>query len=183
MKPILKSFAILCFICSTLAYSQGIPEEIDRSAVDNTIISSTMQSRNHKTLYAAVRAADLLETLDGTGPYTVFAPSDLAFKKLSAGMIKSLLQPENKKELQAMVTSHIVAGNISAAKILMAMCQGSGKAIFTTIKGEELTATMDGIDIILTDINGNRARITTADANQRNGVIHVIDCVFIPRRI
>ncbi len=183
MKLILKSLAILFLLCVTFAYTQGIPEEIDRTAIDNTIISSTMQSRNHKTLYAAVRAADLLETLDGTGPYTVFAPSDLAFNKLSAGMINSLLRPENKEELQAMVTSHIVAGNISAAKILKAMCQGSGKAIFTTIKGEEITATMDGIDIVLTDSNGNRARITTADANQRNGVIHVIDCVFMPRRI
>ncbi len=183
MKLLSNLVALLCVFFGTCIYSQAIPDEIDRNAMANSIINSTRESANHKTLYAAVTAADLVETLDGAGPYTVFAPSDIAFKKLSVGRITYLLRPENKKELLAMVTSHIVAGNISAAQILKAMCQGSGKATFTTIKGEELTATMDGIDIVLTDTNGNKARITTADANQRNGVIHVIDSVFMPWRI
>lgn len=173
---------VLLFLCSIFVYSQDSAGEIDRSVVDNTIIESTEGSRNHKTLLAAVRAADLEDTLDSDGPFTVFAPSDVAFKKLSSERIAALLRPENKKELQAVITYHIVAGNLTASKILRAMCRGAGKATFTTIQGEEITATMDGIDIVLTDCYGNTARITTADANQCNGVIHVIDSVIMPKQ-
>lgn len=176
--------ALLLFLFgSSQLFAQHQPEEIDRNTTGNSISRSTQVSRNHRTLYAAVRATDLLETLDREGPFTVFAPSDLAFEKLSIERVTTLMRPENKKELLAVVTGHIVAGNFSAARILKAMCQGAGKARFTTIKGEDLTATMDGIDIVLTDSNGNKARITTADAIQRNGVIHVIDSVFMPWRI
>jgi uncharacterized surface protein with fasciclin (FAS1) repeats len=184
MKRIAIPYLLLFLVLlNAQAVSQEIPAEIDRSTTSNSISRSTQASKNHRTLYAAVQATNLEETLDSEGPFTVFAPSDIAFKKLSMERLTTLMRPENKKELLSIVTGHIVAGKFTAARILKAMCQGAGKAIFTTIKGEELIATMEGIDIVLTDSNGNRARITTADANQRNGVIHVIDRVFIPRRI
>lgn len=182
MKYLIIPQVILLFVFSNISHSQNTTVEIDRSVVDNTIIESTQDSQNHKTLLAAVRAADLVETLDSDGPFTVFAPSDVAFEKFSSERVAELLRPENKKELHSMVAYHIVAGNLSASKILKAMCRGAGKATFTTIQGDEITATMDGIDIVLTDCYGNTARITTADANQCNGVIHVIDSVIMPRQ-
>ncbi len=149
----------------------------------NNIIQGAEASQNHKTLLAAVRAADLEETLESDGPFTVFAPSDWAFSKLSSEKVNELLLPENKNELKALLTYHIVAGNLTASKILKAMCRGAGTAVFTTVQGEELIATMDGIDIVLTDCAGNTARIMVADSNQRNGVIHEIDSVILPRQL
>lgn len=150
---------------------------------DQSILKNTESAQNYKTLLAAMRAADLEEVLGYDGPFTVFAPSDRAFEKLSPEKIAELLLPENKKELQALMTYHIVAGNFSASKILKAMCRGAGKASFTTVQGDEVTATMNGVDIILTDNMGNSARITTADSNQCNGVIHEIDSVIRPGKI
>ncbi len=150
---------------------------------EKSIISNTENSENHQTLLAAVKAADLEEVLKSKGPFTVFAPSDNAFDKLSEARLAKLLRPENKKELHSLLTYHIVAGNLSASTILKAMCRGNGMATFTTVQGDELTATMSGIDIVLTDSNGNTARITTADSNQRNGVIHEIDSVILPAKL
>lgn len=148
-----------------------------------SIISNTESSENHKTLLAAMRAAELDEILGFDGPFTVFAPSDLAFEKLPSSTIAELLDPSNKKEVQALMTYHIIAGNFSASKILKAMCRGGGKASFTTVNGDQLTATMQGVDIVLTDNFGNRAKIITADANQCNGVIHEIDTVIRPAKL
>ena len=150
---------------------------------DNSIIENAEDSGNHKTLLAAVKAADLEYLLDDEGPFTVFAPSDIAFEKLDDATKDSLLKPENKKELHSVITYHIVAGNLSASKILKAMCRGNGKATFTTVQGDLLTATMKGLDIVLSDTNGNTATITTADANQCNGIIHVIDSVIMPQQM
>jgi len=183
MKYLRAPIYFLAFICVYNSSAQAAKAELDRSVVDNTIIESTEGSENHKTLLAAVRAADLEETLESDGPFTVFAPSDIAFKKLSSEKIAELLLPENKKELKSVLSYHIVAGKLTASKILKAMCRGAGAASFTTIQGDEIRATMDGIDIVLTDCYGNSARITTADANQCNGVIHVIDSVIMPKQI
>lgn len=161
---------------STIASISGMDPE-------KSILKNTEGSKNHKTLLAAMRAADLEEILGYAGPFTVFAPSDSAFEKLSTEKITDLLLPENKKELHALMTYHIVAGNFSASKILKAMCRGAGKAKFTTVQGDEITATMLGVDIVLTDNFGNTARITTADSNQCNGVIHEIDSVIRPGKI
>ncbi|MBT8184987.1 MAG: fasciclin domain-containing protein [Eudoraea sp.] len=182
MKVFRASIIVIAVFFVYGSSAQITKAELDRSVEDNTIIESTEGSENHKTLLAAVKAADLEETLDSDGPFTVFAPSDVAFKKLSKEKITALLQPENKKELKSVLSYHIVAGNLTASKILKAMCRGSGTARFTTIQGDEITASMDGIDIVLTDCYGNSARITTADANQCNGVIHVIDSVIMPNR-
>ncbi len=143
-----------------------------------TILSSTEASANHKTLLQILKATDLDDALSKEGPFTVFAPSDLAFEKLSKTTLAELLEPKNKKELQSFIGYHIIAGNFSASKILLEMCRGAGKAFFTTIQGDILTATMTGVDIILTDSLGNSAKITSADFKQSNGVIHEIDTVF-----
>ncbi|WP_411030953.1 fasciclin domain-containing protein [Spongiimicrobium sp. 3-5] len=150
---------------------------------DKSIIRSTEDSKNHKTLLAAVKGADLERILDEDGPFTVFAPSDTAFEKLSPERVASLLDPENKKELHSLVTYHIVAGNLTASNILKAMCRGKGKASFTTVQGNKIWATMRGIDIILSDDLGNTAKIITADSSQCNGVIHEIDSVILPKKI
>lgn len=147
---------------------------------DKSILKNTEDSKNHRTLLAVMRGANLDEVLGFDGPFTVFAPSDSAFDRLPRNQVADLLKPENQQKLLKMMTYHIVAGNLSASKILRAMCQGRGKATFTTVQGNEIIATMKGVDIILNDSMGNSAKITTADANQCNGVIHEIDRVILP---
>lgn len=148
-----------------------------------SIIERASASENLKTLLAAVRAADLAEILDNDGPFTVFAPSDMAFKKFSKEKIAYLLLPENKKELFSLLSYHIVAGNFTASRILRALIQGNGKTTFTSVQGTEITASISGIDIVLTDHFGNSAKITAADLSQCNGVIHEIDSVILPNKI
>lgn len=148
-----------------------------------SISTNTGISEKHSTLMAAIKVADLEEVLNFDGPFTVFAPSNVAFDNLSEFNVSSFLKPDNKKEVFSLLAHHIVAGNISASKILRAMCQGNGTASFTTVLGDELIATMEGTDIVLTDEFGNTAKITNADANQCNGVIHEIDSVFVPKKI
>jgi len=178
------SLFLLLFSFSTLAqstYSNAyLQTKMDPNA---SIISNTESSENHKMLLAAMRAAELDEILSFDGPFTVFAPSDLAFEKLPRDTVAELLNPTNKKEVQALMTYHIIAGNFSASKILKAMCRGEGTATFTTVQGDVLTATMQGVDIILMDNFGNSAKITTADSNQCNGVIHEIDTVIRPSKL
>jgi uncharacterized surface protein with fasciclin (FAS1) repeats len=150
---------------------------------EKSIFENTQESGNYQTLLAVVKATHLDKILGHDGPFTVFAPSDKAFGKLPSGTISSLLRPENQKELYNILTYHIVAGNLTASKILRAMCRGKGKATFTTVQGNKITATMSGLDIVLTDNLGNSAKITTADVDQCNGVIHGIDTVILPQKI
>jgi len=183
-KACLLPITLLFFTLNTIAQNStsisAISSEMDP---DKSILKNTETSKNHKTLLAVLKATDLEDVLSYDGPFTVFAPSDLAFEKLSKKTIAELLHPNNKKELQALMRYHIVAGNFSASKILMAMCRGEGKASFTTVQGDELVASMQGVDIILTDNFGNTAKITTADSNQCNGVIHEIDSVIRPNKL
>lgn len=151
-----------------------------KALTQNSILRTTEETQSHSFLLKALRASDLDCVLDYDGQFTVFAPSNSAFGKLSEVTNKFLLNPENKDKLKAIMSYHIIAGNLSASKILRAMCRGEGKASFTTILGEKITATMNGIDIVLTDNHGNKAKITSADSRQRNGVIHEIDSVFFP---
>ena len=166
-----------------MVYSQPILQYCDILKKENSIIESAADSGNHYTLLEAVKAANLDKILNEDGPFTVFAPSDMAFRKLSKVNLKELLLPENKKELFSLLTYHIVAGNITASKILKALCNGNGKASFTTVQGDKIFASMDGLDIVLTDKAGNRAKITSADANQCNGIIHEIDSVILPNAL
>ncbi|TMM56948.1 fasciclin domain-containing protein [Maribacter algarum] len=178
------SLILLLFSFSTLAQNTYQKDYLETEMDPNaSIISNTESSQNHKMLLAAMRAAELEEILSFDGPFTVFAPSDLAFEKLPRDTVAELLDPTNKKEVQALMTYHIIAGNFSASKILRAMCRGEGKATFTTVHGDLITATMQGVDIVLTDNFGNRAKITTADSNQCNGVIHEIDTVIRPSKL
>ncbi|WP_209400044.1 fasciclin domain-containing protein [Pseudozobellia sp. WGM2] len=171
-------FILILFFSSEVSAQKKSTIEARKS-----IVRSTAISENHKTLLAVMKATDLEELLDRSGPFTVFAPSDLAFENITGKSVDDLLSPENKKELKALLTYHIVAGKLSASKILKAMCRGGGTATFMTVHGDDITATMKGLDIILTDGQGNQATIVVADSNQRNGVIHEIDQVIQPREV
>jgi uncharacterized surface protein with fasciclin (FAS1) repeats len=145
------------------------------------IVENAVNSKDHTTLVAAVQAAGLVETLQSAGPFTVFAPVNKAFEDLPAGTVETLLMPENKATLQAVLTYHVVAGKISAADIVTAISKGNGTATFTTVAGGKLTAKLNDGGVQLTDENGRTALVTIADVNQSNGVIHVIDTVILPK--
>jgi len=146
-----------------------------------TIVENAVNSKDHTTLVAAVKAADLVETLQGDGPFTVFAPTNMAFEKLPMGTVESLLKPENKKTLQTILTYHVLAGKHNAADIMKDIKKGNGKATYKTVSGGTLTAMMKGKKVMLMDENGGMATVTIADVNQSNGVIHVIDGVVLPK--
>jgi uncharacterized surface protein with fasciclin (FAS1) repeats len=145
-----------------------------------TIVENAVNSRDHTTLVAAVKAAGLVDTLSGPGPFTVFAPTNEAFAKLPAGTVDSLVQPENKDALTRILTYHVVAGRMTAGDISAAIHSGHGRATLTTVEGEPLTATMAGGQIILTDAKGGMSAVTIANVIQSNGVIHVVDSVLMP---
>ena len=145
------------------------------------IVENAVNSKDHTTLVAAVKAADLVETLSGKGPFTVFAPTNAAFDKLPKGTVETLLKPENKEMLQTILKYHVAAGKWSAKDIIDAIKKGNGKYSFKTVSGGTLTAWMKGKDVYITDENGNSAKVTIADVNQKNGVIHVIDAVVTPK--
>ena len=182
MKTQVLPLTLLCCIVNASIYSQSTKPN-EQIYFENSIIHSTASSEDHEVLYEVAKATDLNWILDNEGPFTMFAPVDKAFEKLTKLGFQRLLKPENKKELAEVLSHHIVAGEFSASKILQALCRGEGSTTFTTILGEELTATMDGTDIVLADSLGNKARILKADFNQCNGVVHVIDTVFLPTKL
>ena len=146
------------------------------------IVTNASAAPNLSTRVAAVKAADLVATLQGAGPFTVFAPTDDAFAKLPAGAVDGLLKPEMKADLAAVLTYHVVAGNVDAAALTQQIEAGGGKAVLTTVQGAALTATPDGNGgITLTDAKGATAKVTTADVRQSNGIVHVIDSVLMPK--
>nr|WP_246220344.1 fasciclin domain-containing protein [Parvibaculum indicum] len=144
------------------------------------IIENAVNSKDHTTLVAAVKAAGLVETLKGPGPFTVFAPTNEAFDKLPDGTVSTLLKPENKDQLTKVLTYHVVPGDITASELMQLIEQGGGTATLPTVAGEKLTAKKaeGGIEII--DAKGDKAMVTIADVHQKNGVIHVIDTVLLP---
>ncbi len=145
------------------------------------IIDNAVNSKDHTTLVAAVKAAGLVDTLKGPGPFTVFAPTNAAFAKLPAGTVDTLLKPENKDTLTKVLTYHVVPGKLLAANIAADAKANGGKATYTTVQGETLTASKDAKGgWWLTDAKGGKAKITTADVVQSNGVIHVVDTVLMP---
>ena len=146
------------------------------------IIDNAVNSKDHTTLVAAVKAAGLVETLKGTGPFTVFAPTNAAFAKLPAGTVDNLLKPENKATLSGILTYHVVAGDMSARDLVAAIKQGHGKAELTTVNGGKLVAMRKGGKVMLKDEKGNVATVTIADVKQSNGVIHVINKVLMPAK-
>lgn len=145
-----------------------------------TIVENAVNSPDHTTLVAAVKAAGLVDTLSGPGPFTVFAPTNEAFAKLPAGTVDELVKPENKATLTKILTYHVVPGTMTSAQIVAAIKAGGGKATLTTVQGEPLTATMKMGKVMLTDAKGGMSMVTIKDVMQSNGVIHVVDTVLMP---
>ena len=144
------------------------------------IIENAVNSKDHTTLVAAVKAAGLVETLSGPGPFTVFAPTNAAFARLPAGTVDTLLKPENKGTLTAVLTYHVVAGRVTSGQLIKLINAGHGKAVVTTVNGEKLTAKKMGKNLVLVDAKGGVATVTIANVMQSNGVIHVINRVLLP---
>jgi uncharacterized surface protein with fasciclin (FAS1) repeats len=146
------------------------------------IVDNAVNSADHTTLVAAVKAAGLVQTLKGRGPFTVFAPTNAAFDKLPAGTVETLLKSENKAMLTQVLTYHVVAGRFDAKKIMQLIKRGGGQAALKTVSGGTLIARMNGMNgISLTDEKGGMSNITIANVFQSNGVIHVVDTVLLPR--
>ena len=145
------------------------------------VVDIAIGSADHTTLVAAVKAADLVTTLKGKGPFTVFAPTNAAFAKLPAGTIETLLKPENKAQLAKILTYHVVSGNLDATAVIAAIKAGNGNAVVTTVSGGKLTASLDGGKVKLTNESGNSAFVTVADLKGSNGVVHVIDGVILSK--
>ena len=144
------------------------------------IIENAVNSKDHTTLVAAVKAAGLVDTLSGPGPFTVFAPTNAAFGKLPAGTVDTLVMPANKDTLTKILTYHVVSGAMDSKAIAAAIKAGGGKATLTTVQGEPLTAMMKGGKLVLTDAKGGMSTVTIANVYQSNGVIHVVDTVLMP---
>lgn len=144
------------------------------------IVENAVNSADHTTLVAAVKAAGLVDTLQGTGPFTVFAPVNAAFAKLPSGTVDTLLKPENKETLVKILTYHVVAGRMSDSDIRKQIKAGHGKAMLKTVSGGTLWAMMDGKMIVLKDEKGGMSKITQTNVFQSNGVIHVVDTVVLP---
>jgi len=145
------------------------------------IIDNAVNSKDHTTLVAAVKAAGLVETLKGAGPFTVFAPTNEAFDKLPKGTVASLVKPENKAALTKILTYHVVAGKMDSKAIAAAIKKGKGKAELTTVEGGKLWAWMEGKKLVLKDEKGGLSTVTIADVYQKNGVIHVVNTVLMPK--
>jgi len=144
------------------------------------IVENAVNSKDHTTLVAAVKAGGLVDTLESKGPFTVFAPTNEAFAALPAGTVDTLLKPENKATLDKILTYHVVPGKVDSAALVKMIKAGNGKATLKTVEGEPLIATLSGQNVIITDAKGDAAMVTIADVYQSNGVIHVVNKVLLP---
>lgn len=184
----MKKFLAACFATALAGLTLSMRGEMKNPDVGGaamypakTIVENAMNSPIHKTLVAAVKAAGLVDTLNSGGPFTVFAPTDDAFTKLPAGTVENLVKPENKDMLVKILTYHVVPGKITAKELTAWIKKNGGKYSLKTVQGETLTAWMNNGKVMLTDARGGMATVTTADVFQKNGVIHVIDTVVMPR--
>ncbi len=180
----MKKFAYLCLmtlISSAAIFAAKNPMVGGHEMFPTkNIVQNALNSDDHTTLVAAVKAAGLVDTLQGPGPFTVFAPTNEAFTKLPAGTVDNLLMTENKATLTKILTYHVVAGRMDSKEIAKAIKAGNGKAELTTVSGGKLWASMQGKDLIITDEKGGTARVTISNVFQSNGVIHVVDTVLLP---
>ena len=188
MKKFRKSFILsLCIFVAGVSVAQT--GNLDKTVMvggaamfpSKNIIENAVNSKDHTTLVAAVKAAGLVETLQGAGPFTVFAPTNEAFGKLPAGTVDNLLKPENKVSLTTVLTYHVLAGKYSAADLSKLIKAGEGKATLKTVSGQSLQFSRKGKVILITDQSGKMASVTIKNVNQSNGVIHVIDHVLLPK--
>ena len=177
----LFSFALVTAIAAPLS-AQNVMVGGETMYRTKDIVSNAVNSKDHTTLVAAVKAAGLVQTLQGKGPFTVFAPINGAFAVLPAGTVDNLLKPENKAALTGLLTYHVLAGRYTARDIIAAIRRGHGTAEFTTVNGQHLWAMMNGpMNVVLKDATGGVSNISTYDVLQSNGVIHVIDHVLMPK--
>jgi uncharacterized surface protein with fasciclin (FAS1) repeats len=183
-KKISLALLMAAAVAGTATVSQAQMKDPDVGGAPmfptKNIVENAVNSKDHTTLVAAVKAAGLVDTLEGPGPFTVFAPTNEAFAKLPAGTVDTLLKPENKDQLVKILTYHVVAGKVSSKDLMKLIKAGGGKAELKTVSGGTLTATSKGGKIMLTDEKGGMATVTIANVYQSNGVIHVIDSVLLP---
>jgi uncharacterized surface protein with fasciclin (FAS1) repeats len=168
---------------STSAFADGHTKMVGGAEMfpDKNIVENAVNSKDHTTLVAAVKAAGLVDTLASPGPFTVFAPVNSGFAALPAGTVDTLLKPENKATLQKVLTAHVVAGKVDAATLVGMIKKGHGYVNITTVSGDTITARMDSKGVYIFDESGGVSRVTVADVNQSNGVIHVVDNVLVPK--
>jgi uncharacterized surface protein with fasciclin (FAS1) repeats len=189
----MKKFKTFMIVATATLFTTAAVAQMDNMSTGKTpmvggaamyptkdIVSNAVNSKDHTTLVAAIKAAGLVGTLQGAGPFTVFAPTNEAFDLLPAGTVTTLLKPENKAMLAGILTYHVVAGKISSAELMTMIKAGNCKAILTTVEGEKLTVMMKDKKVAIKDEKGGVAYVTIADVNQSNGVIHVIDHLLLP---
>lgn len=188
----MKKLLLSVFALGSITAAKAISLENNQEAVyavevnpedkkDNpTIVGVAVGNENFSTLVAAVKAAGLVDTLNGDGPFTVFAPTNDAFGKLPEGTVAELLKPESKATLTAVLTYHVVAGEFKAADVVKAIQENGGSFSITTVQGATLTASLDGEKVILTDTKGGKSTVVLTDVEASNGVIHAIDTVVMP---
>ncbi len=197
MKKIVLSMAVLASVaftsCKNTEKSESedammteevameTPESTEETPQQQTIAEIAMNNENFSTLVAAVQAADLVETLKSEGPFTVFAPTDDAFGKLPEGTVATLTKPENKEKLSGILTYHVVSGEYMAEDVIKAIEDNGGSFTIPTVQGGNLTATLEGGNVILTDATGNKSTVVMTDVEASNGVIHAIDAVVMPK--
>jgi uncharacterized surface protein with fasciclin (FAS1) repeats len=180
-RLLIPVFAVVAMAFSTQVQAQKNPMVGGAAMYANKdIVDNAVNSKDHTTLVAAVKAAGLVETLKSAGPFTVFAPTNAAFDKLPAGTVNTLLEPANKATLTKILTYHVVVGKMDSKVIAKAIKAGMGKAELTTVSGGKLWASMKGGKLVLTDEKGGMSTVTIADVMQKNGVIHVVDTVLMP---
>lgn len=151
------------------------------ASAQKTVVDVALGSKAHTTLVAAIKAADLVSTLQGAGPFTVFAPTNAAFAKLPKGTLDNLLKPENKATLAKILTYHVIAGNLDAAAVLKAIKDGKGKVSLKAVSGGTLTASLRNGKVILTDEKGGISNVTATNLKAGNGIVHVLDAVVMPK--
>jgi uncharacterized surface protein with fasciclin (FAS1) repeats len=180
-KLIISAFALVAIAIAPNTYAQT--KMVGGAAMYPTknIVENAVNSKDHTTLVAAVKAAGLVETLSSAGPFTVFAPTNEAFNKLPKGTVETLVKPENKATLTKILTYHVVAGKLSAADLWAKVKTGMGKTELTTVQGGKLWVKAEGKKLYLVDEKGGKSWITIADVNQSNGVIHVVNTVLMPK--
>jgi uncharacterized surface protein with fasciclin (FAS1) repeats len=181
-NALIRSLALAATLAASTAYAQdnpmvgGAPMFADKNIVENAV-----NSADHTTLVAAVKAAGLVDTLAGPGPFTVFAPVNSAFAALPAGTVDTLLMPDNKDQLVKVLTAHVVPGKLSGGEILREVQANGGRYEMTTVSGDTLVAVPSGPGLAIMDESGGTAVVTIADVNQSNGVIHVVNGVLVPQ--
>ena len=186
MKKIIKITSLLIAVIistASIVSAQDKTVMVGGAAMypSKNIVENAVNSKDHTTLVAAVKAAGLVETLESAGPFTVFAPTNEAFNKLPAGTVDNLVKPENKDKLTSILTYHVIAGKVDSKTLMAWIKKNGGTYTATTVEGGKLMFTMKGKNLMITDEMGNTAKITIKDVYQSNGVIHVIDTVLMPK--